>query len=124
MKRRAILAAGLCLLAAGASIRAACGGEGTIRNRVAARRSTCMPWNGHYVDPAWGTPLALVVPPTARNQTHYGWGVGETRVGPIYHQYGTPFTGAESYNPSLYLPVPPRPSDTDQFGVYYARGPW
>ena len=47
------------------------------------------PWHGNYYDPAWGgSPVALVVPPTATLQTKYSWGVTNTDVVRIYHQFG------------------------------------
>jgi hypothetical protein len=69
-------------------------------------------------------PLALVIPPTAEYQTHWGWGVGNTRVTPNVPQFGRNWPGPAAYNPRSFLPTPPWPSDTDQFGVYYVRGPW
>ena len=37
-------------------------------------------WNTtNYYEPAWGMPLAVVVPPTARWQSNYSWGVGGSR---------------------------------------------
>ena len=76
-----------------------------------------------YYDPAWGQPLALVVPPTAEMQTQYGWGVGATRVTPIYHQFHRAYSGPD-VGQGGFLPTPMWPSDTLQFGVYYVRGPW
>ncbi len=80
-------------------------------------------WHGDYYHVAWGAPVALVVPPRAKSQTHWGWGVGNTRVTPINpqfeHAYPGPAVGGQGF-----LPTPPWPSDTDQFGVYYVRGPW
>jgi len=80
-------------------------------------------WHGAYYHVAWGSPVALVVPPTARYQTHWGWGVGNTRVAPIYHQFEHDYPGP-AVGGQGFLPTPPWPSDTDQFGVYYVRGPW
>ncbi|HEX3872395.1 MAG TPA: hypothetical protein VHV77_18245 [Pirellulales bacterium] len=87
--------------------------------RIYANRS---PWDQGYYNPAWGQPHALVVPPTAELQSHYRWGVTGTDVTPIYHQFGRA-------RPPVYLgpgsvPTPPQPWSTDQFGVYYIRGPW
>jgi len=69
-------------------------------------------------------PLALVVPPNAEMQTHYGWGVGRTRTTPISHQYEPGYAMPGYYNRAWFQPVPHWPSDTDQLGVYYIRGPW
>ena len=81
-------------------------------------------WNGGYNETSYGMPLALVVPPTAEYQTHWGWGVGNTRVTPNVPQFGRNWPGPTAYDPRGFLPTPPWPSDTDQFGVYYVRGPW
>ncbi|HEX4131110.1 MAG TPA: hypothetical protein VHZ24_13805 [Pirellulales bacterium] len=81
------------------------------------------PWHYGYYDPAWGQPHALVVPPTAENQVKYSWGVTGTTVTPIYHQFRRPYPGAWFGGPGI-LPAPAQPASTDQFGVYYVRGPW
>src|SRR5262245_36732371 len=89
----------------------------------AYRQAAVLPWHNGFYDIAWGEPIALVVPPTAEYQSNYGWGVGGTRVAPIYHQFGRPFPGyGGGYG--NFLPTPNWPSDTQQFGVYYIRGPW
>ena len=83
------------------------------------------PWHGGYYYPAYGQPLALVVPPTASFQSKYSWGVGNTRSLPIYHQFGRPYPGeASGATPGMYQKVPSQPWNTDQFGVYYSRAPW
>jgi hypothetical protein len=103
---------------------AALAGEGRptafLYNYAAART----PWHGMYYDPAWGMPTALVVPPNAETQTHYGWGVGNYRVTGIYHQYHRNWPGPGVYDKQAFRPTPPSPSDTDQLGIYYVRGPW
>ena len=82
-------------------------------------------WNTVYYDPAWGMPEALVVPPTVRRQTNYAWGVGGFRLNRVGAKYGFECPGPMSaYNQRRYLPAPPQPSDTRQFGVNYVRGPW
>src|SRR6266700_3947186 len=73
-----------------------------------------LPWHNGYYDPAWGEPFALVVPPTAEFQSNYGWGVGGTRVAPIYHQFGRPFLGYNAAG-AAFRPTPLNPSDTQQF---------
>jgi hypothetical protein len=91
----------------------------------AANHANCLPWHGGFYDPTWGQPIALVVPPNAETQTNWGWGVGNTRTTPIYHQFGRNYPGAVgSFTPPALAPTPPWPSDTNQFGVYYVRGPW
>ena len=96
-----------------------------LRNRAAYARSQMYPWHGEYYDVAWGVPVALVVPPTAENQTHLGWGVGATRVTSIQHQYQRNYPGQQS-SPirTRFQATPAWPSSTDQFGDYYIRGPW
>ena len=94
--------------------------------RVAARHATLVPWHYHYRHTEWGQPLALVVPPTADSQMSYGWGVGNTRCQPIFHQFTRPYPG-DAYGQGGYgqfHPTPHWPSDTMQSGVYYIRGPW
>jgi hypothetical protein len=81
-------------------------------------------WNTNYYDPAWGMPEAVVVPPTARWQSNYAWGVGGSRLNRVRAQYQAEVPGPESaYNQRDYLPAPAQPSDTQQFGVNYVRGP-
>jgi hypothetical protein len=92
--------------------------------RIVRARANAYPWNAPYYDTAWGTPVALVVPPTAEYQTNWGWGAGNTRVTPIWHQFQRPYPGPVSYDPRAISPTPPWPSDTAQFGDYYVRGPW
>jgi hypothetical protein len=81
-------------------------------------------WHGGYSHTGWGTPVALVVPPTAEYETHWGWGVGNTRINPIGIQFGRNYGGPGSNIPGAFRSTPRWPSDTDQFGVYYVRGPW
>lgn len=82
-------------------------------------------WHGPYYHTEWGMPVALVVPPTAERQVHWGWGIGNTRITPIWSQYslGYPVPPAP-FGPAAIYPTPPQPTDLDQFGVYYIRGPW
>ncbi|MGO9112739.1 MAG: hypothetical protein ACLP9L_26190 [Thermoguttaceae bacterium] len=94
-------------------------GEFLHRGRRAASE-----WNTTYYDPAWGMPEAVVVPPTARWQSNYAWGVGGSRLNRVGAQYQAEFPGPESaYNQRDYLAAPSQPSDTQQFGVNYVRGP-
>lgn len=81
-------------------------------------------WNGNYYHVAWGMPVALVVPPTARLQTQWGWGVGNTRVTGINAQFVPGHAGPSEYQRGAFAPPPTPPTDTDQFGVYYVRAPW
>jgi hypothetical protein len=99
----------------------------TCHGRDARRRAAREPWHGPYYRYGWERPVALVVPPTAERQTDYGWGVGGTRVTRINHQFQRPYPGDFPFGamyPNGFLPTPPWPSDTRQFGVYYVRGPW
>lgn len=82
------------------------------------------PWHAGYYDPMWGMPVPLVVPPTAEMQTNWGWGVGNTRITPLFHQFRPGFPGTYPHDPRLLRPAPPQPTDTLQMGDYSIRGPW
>lgn len=86
------------------------------------------PWHGNYYNTTWGEPVSLVVPPTAQMQVKWGWGVAQSEMVPIYHQFRRPYGGTggtgEGGMGTLFSPTPRWPSHTDQFGVYYIRGPW
>ena len=123
MRRFRILAVAAGLMSLLALIRSADAVEG-LRARVAARQAAPSVWHGYNYDPAWGMPVALVVPPTAKYQTHYGWGVGNTRVTTIDNQFSAGWPGPGVYDRRFFHATPPWPSDTDQFGVHYVRGPW
>ncbi len=69
--------------------------------------------------------MALVCPPNAGRQTKWAWGVTNTQVVPISHQFGRNYPGpGAAGGGSVFLPTPIWPNSTDQFGVYYVRGPW
>ncbi len=85
-------------------------------------RAQVTPWHGGYSYWRWGTPTALVVPPTAAFQTSYGWGVGQTQSMPINHQFNKATGGRR--NDAGFRPTPYWPSHTGQFGVYPVRAPW
>ena len=91
---------------------------------IAYRRAQTYAWHGNYYTPAWGMPVALVVPPTVQAQTNWGWGVGNTRVTGIPHQFEPGYPMPGDYDRRLFRPTPPWPTDTRQFGEYYIRGPW
>lgn len=95
-------------------------------NDVKARRYAYeQPWHGPYYHREYGAPLALVVPPTASAQAQWSWGVAQSRVMPTYHQFGRSYPGfAAGYVGGPLYQTPAWPSHTDQFGVYYVRGPW
>jgi hypothetical protein len=94
-----------------------------IAHRNAMYHASNNSWHGNYYHQQWGVPLAMVVNPKANTQSAYSWGVANTTVTPIYHQYGRPFPG-EFEGPGALRPTPLQPSHTDQFGTYYIRGPW
>jgi hypothetical protein len=97
---------------------------------IAANQAAVRSWHAGYYNTQYGTPVALVVPPHARMQTRWGWGVSQSTMSPIYHQFERPYPGpvmvdeATGMGPGPLLPTPRWPSHTDQFGVYYVRGPW
>lgn len=97
-------------------------GEGCGGNRRAARHR-CQEWAGGYYHTMWGQPVALIVPPTAELQTHWNWGVSQTSVTPIWPQFARAYPGPY-FGGRGFAPTPRWPSSTDQFGVYYVRGPW
>ncbi len=92
-------------------------------------RNTAAPqyaWHGDYSYWKYGSPTALVVPPTAAFQTEYNWGVGQTRSMPIYHQFGGAGAGGGGVvgGGGLFRRQPYWPQSTSQFGIYPVRGPW
>ena len=92
---------------------------------VAARHAQTLSWHGPYSNPWWGGPVALVVPPTAHMQMNWGWGVSQSTMTPIYHQFGRRYPGdIEGGAGYGCIPTPNVPSHTSQFGVYYVRGPY
>lgn len=89
-------------------------------NARAAWVSRGVPWQKGYYDPAWGVPHAQVVPRRANLQTKWSWGVTGTSIEPIYNRFQR-IPGA--VDGEAFLPTPPWPSHTDQFGGYYVRAP-
>ena len=124
MKRATFLTLTFLTLASVGLADLAAAGERTLMGKIAYRRAQTTPWHGNYYEPAWGMPVALVVPPKAEVQTNYSWGVGGYRVTPIYHQFERNYAAPGPYDPARFRATPPWPSDTNQFGVYYVRGPW
>jgi hypothetical protein len=119
----------LCLILAATAMLmvqqdALAGGRRYIANRWGERFARTIPWNGDYYYMQWGAPTALVVPPTANMQTSLSWGVSQTTMRPIYHQFSRPYPGDGEGLGVGFLPTPRWPSHTDQFGIYYVRGPW
>lgn len=82
------------------------------------------PWHGAYQYQPYGQPTALVAPPTAHMRQTYSWGVSQNLMYPLHHQFGRSanFPGAAA--PGQFSHTPVWPSHTDQFGLYYVRGPW
>lgn len=89
-------------------------------NNVASQRA----WHGNYYYLPYGQPTALVVPPTAHMRQTYSWGVSQNLMYPLNHQFGRNATFPGAQAPGSYQSTPHWPSHTDQFGVYYVRGPW
>ena len=82
------------------------------------------PWHGPYAYTPYGTPVSLVVPPNSKMHSSYSWGVAQTEMIPIYHQFHRDYPGGwGSGNGEIYT-TPYWPSHTDQLGVYPVRGPW
>jgi hypothetical protein len=80
------------------------------------------PWHGGYSYLPYNEPAALVVPPTVESHTEYSWGVAQTEIRPVWHQFGPQYPGGSYGGP--FRATPYWPSHTDQFGVYYVRSPW
>lgn len=91
---------------------------------MAAYKSQFVNWHGNYYAVDWASPVALVLPPTAGYQTKWSWGVTNTEVVPISKQFGRAYPGPYAAGGVGFLPTPIAPSSTDQFGIYYVRGPW
>jgi hypothetical protein len=89
-------------------------------NQVAAQRA----WHGNYYYLPYGQPTALVVPPTAHMRQTFSWGVSQNLMYPLNHQYGRNATAPGALPAGSFQATPHWPSHTDQFGVYYVRGPW
>ena len=46
-----------------------------------------------YAYTPWGMPTALVVPPNSKMHTSYAWGVAQSEMVPIYHQFHRDYPG-------------------------------
>ena len=90
----------------------------------AAYRASGAPWHQPYYNTTYGTPVALVVPPTSRMMTEWGWGVTQSTVTPIFHQFKRPYPGDDFSMDADLQPTPQFPSHTHQFGIYPVRAPW
>jgi len=82
------------------------------------------PWHGGYYNQVHGQPLALIVPPTAHMRQTLSWGVSQNLMYPVHHQFGRSANSPGAARRGSFRPTPNWPSHTDQFGVYYVRGPW
>ena len=82
------------------------------------------PWHGGYQSMQYGQPTAMIVPPTAHMRTAYSWGVSQNLTYPIYHQFGRSANSPGAAGRGSFRNTPIHPSNTDQFGYYYVRGPW
>lgn len=93
---------------------------------IAAQRAARSSWHAGYYHTAWGVPVALMVSPHVRMHTRLSWGVNQSTMHPLYHQYERPYPGPAATGGVVepLRPTPRWPSHTDQFGVYYVRGPW
>ncbi|MBC8871305.1 MAG: hypothetical protein H8E44_17905 [Planctomycetes bacterium] len=95
---------------------------------MAAQQAANMSWHAGYYHTATGAPVALMVSPHARMHTRWSWGVAQSSMYPLYHQFERPYPGPVSGGAAAGIeplrPTPRWPSHTDQFGVYYVRGPW
>lgn len=93
-------------------------------NRWAQRYADQQPWHGHYYYLPYGHPTALVVPPNVHTRQTYAWGVSQNRMYPLTHQFGRSASYPGAHPANSFRPTPHWPSHTDQFGLYYVRGPW
>ena len=92
-------------------------------NKQAQRFAQARTWHGGYVYWQYQQPTALVVPPTVSTQTRMGWGVAQTEINSLHHQYNRNYPH-HSGDFGQFRRAPYWPSHTDQFGAYYIRGPW
>ena len=93
-------------------------------DRIGRYYAAQRPWHGPYAYTPWGMPVAMVVPPTSKMHTSWSWGVAQSEMIPIYHQFHRDYPGPGFGGPLDIYPTPYWPSHTDQFGVYPVRGPW
>src|SRR5262249_23499616 len=85
MSKRVFLAVVAAGLAWATMTSAAAAFEGAVRRWDPGNRNVT--WHAEWYDPAWGQPVALVVPPTAGTHTEYSWGVSGSRTVPILNQF-------------------------------------
>lgn len=102
-------------------------GEGPLRRLrrfYTPQNRAATPWHGQYYNATYGMPQAMVLPPNVNTMRSYGWGVCGSQMMPVYSQYGAAYPGTTSGVGSHFFPTPNPPSNTQQFGIYYIRGPW
>jgi len=87
-------------------------------------QSQTYPWHGDYSYWKYGTPTAVVLPPTAAYISNYQWGVGQTTSTPIHHQFQHQSFGPMTVDGGSARWTPYWPSHTRQFGLYGVRAPW
>ena len=95
-----------------------------IRRVFAPGQYTVTTWHGHYYNPVYGMPIAIVVPPNANTMRSQGWGVASSQMMPLRSQYGTAYPGTVTGSLTRFQSRGAFPSNTRQFGYYYVRGPW
>lgn len=131
MFRKALFVAAIGLMAAclaqdaqAGKCRSCRGGHGWFGggNGLFGRGATTS-WHGNYYYTQYGMPVPLVVPPTVHREGIYQWGAPSSGTRRIRHQFSPTYPGNTPGSGQLY-PTPYWPSHTDQFGVYYVRGPW
>lgn len=124
LKKTLLMTAVAVAAACGMSQSAHAGDPWTFTDNWARQAASTYAWHGNYYQQQYQAPVALVVPPTAHMRTQYSWGVSQNLMYPIHHQFGRNASGAGYGNLGGFRPTPPWPSHTNQFGVYYVRGPW
>ena len=63
-------------------------------------------WHGYYYDPAWGMPVALVVPPCSCKQVNLGWGPGSARMDHVRAKFKHIWPGPGVYDRAAFQPTP------------------
>lgn len=90
---------------------------------LARRTATAFPGQGVGADPAFGVPVAVVVPPTLRKQVHLNTYVGGTQVSRIRSQFRPDGSVATTRELGPVRGDSALPGGTDGLGDYYIRGP-
>lgn len=95
-------------------------------NRWAHAHAMTMPWHGTHYHTSYGRPVAFVAPPNVTSYSHLSWGVAGSEVRPMHQQFGMGQNGRSGPAMGYHnlRGTPTYPQNTDQFGVYYVRGPW